>query len=116
MFIIYLYIGDGIPTAKDYQRFLITYCVQWKAIGLQLGLEQAALNVIEFDHRNQSKKCLMLTLEKWLQMDTKATWSKLELAITNANRVELGIVPLDTSKAYIASCIIMTNWADCMCT
>ena len=116
MFIIYLYIGDGRPIARDYQRFLITYCVQWKAIGLQLGLEPAALNVIEVDHRNQSKECLMLTLEKWLQMDAKATWSKLELAITNANRIELGIVPLDTSKAHIASCIIMTNWADCMCT
>ena len=39
---------------------------------------------------------------KWLQMDTKAVWSTLELAITNANRHKLGIDPLATSKAHIS--------------
>ena len=94
-------IGGERPAAKDYQKFLIEYCLEWQSIGLQLGLKQALLNVIEADHRNQHRECLRLTLENWLQMDTKATWSKLELAITNANRVKLGIDPLVTSKSCI---------------
>ena len=105
MCITYIYIGDGRPTAREYLKFLTTYCVDWKAIGLQLGLGQAALNVIGADHRNQNRECLRLTLESWLQMDIHATWSKLELAITNANRANLGIDPLDASKADITSCI-----------
>ena len=86
--------------AKDYQKFLTNYCLQWRSIGLQLGLEQAPLDVINADHRNQNRECFRLTLDKWLQQDTKATWSKLELAITNANRVTLGIDVLATSKSH----------------
>ena len=98
----FTYIGDKRPTAKDYQKFLTKHCLEWKAIGLQLGLEQALLNLKEADHRDQNRECLRLILDDWLQMDEKATWSKLELAITNANRAKLGIDPLDTSKACIS--------------
>ena len=101
MHYIILCIGDKRPTAKDYQKFLVKYCLEWKSIGGQLGLEESALAVIGADHRDQNRECLRLTLESWLQLDIKATWSKLELAITNSNRMKLGIDPLDTSKAYI---------------
>ena len=94
-------VGGERPAAKDYQKFLTEYCLEWQSIGLQLELTQAALNLIDADHRNQHRDCLRLTLESWLQMDTKATWSKLELAITNAKRVKLGIDPLATSKSHI---------------
>ena len=98
----FTYIGDKRPTAKDYQKFLTKHCLEWKAIGLQLGLDQALLNLREADHRDQNRECLRLILDDWLQMDVKATWSKLELAITNANRAKLNIDPLDTSKARIS--------------
>ena len=115
MCITYIYIGDGRPTAREYLRFLTTYCVDWKAIGLQLGLEQAALNVIGADHRDQNRECLRLTLESWLQMDIHATWSKLELAITNANRVNLGIDTLDASKADITIAVYNHDYlVDCI--
>ena len=94
-------IGGERPAAKDYQKFLLDYCLDWQSIGLQLGLKQALLNLTEANNRNQHRECLRLTLQNWLQMDTKATWSKLELAITNVNRVKLGIDPLDTSKSHI---------------
>ena len=94
-------IGNERPTAKDYQKFLTKYCLQWKSIGVQLGLEQSALDVIGADHRDQNRECLRLTLESWLQLDPKANWSKLELAITNSNRTKSDIDPLDTSKARV---------------
>ena len=99
--IVLFYIGYETPKARDYQKFLMEYCLEWKAIGLNLGVNQAVLKVIEADHHNQCKECFGLTLEKWLQQDIKATWSKLELAITNANRAALGINNvLHTSKAH----------------
>ena len=97
----YVYVGDKRPAPKDYQQFLTKYCLEWRSIGLQLGLEQDVLDVINADHLNQRKECFGLTLDKWLQLDTEATWSKLELAITNANRATLSIAPLDTSNAHI---------------
>ena len=42
-----------------------------------------------------------VTLEKWLQLDVRATWAGLELAITNANRKSLSLQPLSTTgKEY----------------
>ena len=87
--IVHFYVGDERPKARDYQKFLMEYCLEWKSIGLNLGINQAVLNVIEAGHPNQHKDCFRLTLDKWLQQDIKATWSKLELAITNANRMAL---------------------------
>ena len=96
----YYNIGDKRPSAKDYQKLLTTYCLDWRCIGLLLGLEQTLLDVINADHPNQYRDCFRLTLERWLQRDAEATWSKLELAITNANRVKLGIDELATSKTH----------------
>ena len=42
--------------------------------------------------------CFRVTLDSWLGMDPDASWSTLELAITNANREKLSLDPLDTSK------------------
>ena len=78
------------------------YCLEWKSIGLNLGIKKAVLKVIEADHPKQHRDCFGLTLDRWLQQDTEATWSKLELAITNANRAALGINDmLDASKEHI---------------
>ena len=98
-------IGNERPTVKDCQKFIISdYCLEWKSIGLQLGLQwqSSVLSLIEADHRNQHRECLRMILDRWLQMDAMATWSKLELAITNVNRDNLGIDPLTTSKACIS--------------
>ena len=54
------------------------------------------------------RDCLRKTLESWLDLGVNATWSTLELAITNAKRVESGLNPLDASKeCTIASSIII---------
>ena len=90
--------GDEKPKAKDYQWILTNYCIEWMSIGLQLNLEQIVLDVILADHPNNNRECFRLTLEKWLDMDVEATWSTLELAITNARRQKLGLKPLNASK------------------
>ena len=86
-----------MPEPKHLEKFLTEYCLLWRAIGLNLGLKSALLNMIEADH-HQHRKCFSKMLEKWLQMDPRATWSTLELAITNANRQNLGYDSLERSK------------------
>ena len=91
--------GDEKPKPKDYHQILTSYCTEWMSIGLQLNLEQSALNLMSADHPNDNRECFRLVLEKWLDMDIEATWSTLELAITNARRQKLGLKPLNASKA-----------------
>ena len=96
----YVCTGDEKPEPKDLERFLTEYGLEWRAIGLQLGLKPSVLNLIDAGNPNKHRECFRLTLDKWLQLDLEATWSKLELAITNANRLNLNISTLSTSKLH----------------
>ena len=85
---------------RDLGQMLTEYCTQWKDIGAQLGLSSALLRVIDADNTKQ-RECFRETLQKWLQMDTKATWHKLELAITNATRGSGALPKLSSSKLQL---------------
>ena len=82
----------------ELNRFLTNYCAFWRSTGLKLGLEATVLNLIEADHRLQQRECFREMLQRWLQQDVNATWSKLELAITNAKREYNSLDPLEASK------------------
>ncbi|XP_065900602.1 uncharacterized protein [Dysidea avara] len=86
---------DQRPDMRDLGQILTEYCTQWKDIGTQLGLLPAVLKVIDADN-TKKRECFREALQKWLQMDTKATWHKLELSITNANREYLGLPKLSS--------------------
>lgn len=90
--------GDERPTHKELNRILADYCEHWNAIGLHLDLRRPILKTIARDHPMDERECFRVTLDRWLEMDTNASWSTLELAITNANREKLGLDPLDASK------------------
>lgn len=85
---------------KGLNRFLTEYCGLWRSIGLKLGLQTSVLNLIEADRRLQQRECFRETLQRWLQQDVKATWYKLELAITNAKREYDGLDALEASKFH----------------
>ena len=93
-------LGNKKPEHKELGRFLVEYCTMWQTIGLHLKLKQALLNVIAGDHHSSQER-FKETLHRWLQMDTEATWTTLELAITNANREKLSLGPLDASKEFM---------------
>ena len=98
---------DERPDMKDLGQIMTEYCTQWKDIGAQLGLKPASIRVIAADNPLKTRECFRETLQKWLLMDTKATWHTLELAITNANREILGLSKLLSSKSqqsiYVAN-------------
>jgi len=84
-------IGDVRPDMKDLGIVLTNHCTEWKDIGINLGLKLPVLKRIEADNPLKNRECFRETLEKWLQMDTTATWHKLEKAITKATQDLFGI-------------------------
>ena len=82
----------------ELHRYLTDYCGHWRSIGYKLGLPHAALNEIHSDHPMQEKERFRIALQKWLELDTRATWSILELAITNARREASSLEALQESK------------------
>ena len=50
-------------------------------IGTLLGIPKVELNIIEADYPTNLKKCCNRMLEKWLEMDTTASFEKLSAAI-----------------------------------
>ena len=71
---------------KELTRFLTTFCPLWIEIGLNLGLKETLLDVIKLDNPQKHRDCFRITLQRWLEQNTRADWKTLELAITNATR------------------------------
>ena len=85
-----------MPTMRDLNRYVIQKCTtDWEDIGLNLGLELNALEIIERNHPQQNATRLRKTLESWLELNPNATWRTLEVALTNVNRARLGLGPVD---------------------
>ena len=84
------------PTMKDLNRYVIKkYNSSWKDIGMELGLEFCVLKTIANDNPLDGAACLSETLNKWLNLNTDATWKAVEIALTNVNRINHGLDPVD---------------------
>ena len=70
------------PLLKDlYQYIVPQYAAKWREIGTLLDLPSGELNTIEAGYPTNVKWCCNKMLEKWLEMDTTASWCKLFIAI-----------------------------------
>ena len=66
------------PLLKDlYQHITPQYAADWKVIGTLLGLPSGVLNAIKADYPTNAKRYCNQMLEKWLEMDSTASWGKL---------------------------------------
>ena len=82
---------------KDLNRYVTRkYAIDWHDIGIELGLERDELDIIENDHPLNSVTSFQKMLDSWLKLNSDdATWRTLEVALTNVNRVKLGLHPVD---------------------
>ena len=82
---------------RDLNRYVTwKYATDWYNIGIELGLETATLKIIQGDHPQQTSNCFQRTLDEWLELNQDdATWSVLEVAITNVNRAKLKLDPVN---------------------
>jgi len=95
------------PMMKDLNRYVIRkHANNWYDVGLELGLETDVLDIIDSDHHQQCVTCFRKTLDKWLNLNTDdATWNTLEVALTNVNRTNLGLDPVDDVYGEDVYCI-----------
>ena len=88
------FLEDATPEMRDLNRYVTKYAKDWRNIGLELGLQLGVLDNIEGNDQ-QVQKCLQKMLDRWLKSNLNATWKILEVALTNANRLQLGLDPVD---------------------
>ena len=69
---------------RDLNRYIVEQqAVQWERLGLELGLKDYHIANISKDNANRSVTCCREMLQKWLEIDTSATWGKLDNAVKN---------------------------------
>ena len=51
--------------------------VRWHAIGLQLGIPNGTLQMIDNDGRGRVRDCCRMMFDEWLSVNTNATWRQL---------------------------------------
>ncbi|XP_065909082.1 uncharacterized protein [Dysidea avara] len=85
-----------IPAASDlYSKVVPHHTRHWRTVGIALGLARSVMDNIENDYTHNMER-MRRVLDKWLQQDgINATWGKLETAITNVRRAELGLDPFE---------------------
>ena len=97
-----VHVVHEVPKWSDLNsRVVPHHALRWKEIGIELGLVRSLLDTIANNNSGKiyiSEECLKATLDKWLLQDgPRATWNKLEHAITNVQRAELRLDPLEMS-------------------
>ena len=90
---------------KDLNRYVVKrYATDWYDIGIELGLELDVLDIIKKDNCQECVTCFQKTLNKWLQLNSDdTTWKTIEIALTNINRTNLGLNPVDDGCSYTES-------------
>ena len=105
-YLLYYHVGpveSDPPSMKDLNRHVTKkFATIWKDVGIELGLELSLLNAIEQDYE-KVVTCFQNMLDKWLKLFPGATWKMLEVAITNVNRQELHLNPVE--NLYGKDCI-----------
>ena len=55
---------------------------EWFNLGLNLGLPDTTLRLIDSNHPRDAESCLRTMMSKWLRVDIQASWEKLANALT----------------------------------
>ena len=98
MYFLSLCIASQIVDANSVTEILTEYSRLWRQIGLKLGLNSTVLENFKRDGTDQRDR-FEKTLNAWQRLaGSNATWGALELAITNANREDLGLKSLPKCK------------------
>ena len=88
---------NEVPTMKNINRYVTrNHAVDWKNIGIELGLNINTLEIIEKDHPLQCKNSFIAMIDSWIQSKAgDTTWKALEVALTNINRQKKDLDPVD---------------------
>ena len=83
--------GDDRPDMKDLNRYVVQQqAAQWEELGLELGLERHHINNITKDHPSEAVIGCGKMLQKWLDIDSSASWRKLHDAVRRIRSPTIG--------------------------
>ena len=72
------------PTLRDVYRYVVPqYAHKWRLLGAELCFDQAELDIIFSNFRNDSEECCRNLLSRWLNKNSDATWDQLLISIDN---------------------------------
>ena len=84
-------IVNSRPLMEDLkQHFTPRYAADWETIGILLGLQAEWLKLIEHDYCGYSDFCFKacnVMLQRWLEVDTTASWAKLFIKVIESAAV-----------------------------
>jgi len=101
-------VHDCVPPLKDLQNYITPhYAARWRVIGTQLDLSRGLLDSIEYDHAHKAESCCNAVLEKWLDVDSSASWKKL------FEVMESPAVSIKQGTSACAVCICCTDLCIC---
>ena len=82
MYVYYVITGDSRPTLEELCHHITPeHAVNWRRIGVQLGIVDSNLNAIEQIYPGLHEICCNEMFEKWLQNEPKATWNEIFSAV-----------------------------------
>ena len=83
------------PTLRDLYKYVVPKCAhKWRYLGALLNFDQARLDIIFSNFRNDSEECCRSLLSRWLEKTTDASWSQLFSAIDDV------VLPKLTEATY----------------
>ena len=73
----------GCKPCTKHLHNLVTphYAAHWREIGVQLQLPDGILDIIDYDHHRRAEDCCNAMWERWLDVDSQASWSKVIEAV-----------------------------------
>ena len=81
---------------RDLNRYVTRkFAAEWKKVGIELGLKLDVLKIIEKNYPQQTEDCFQEVIDRWLRSTPDVTWRTLEVALTNVNRQQLDLDPVD---------------------
>ena len=79
---VFYIIENERPTLCDVYRYVVpNYAHKWRYLGALLHFNQAELNIIFSNFRNDSEECCRSLLSRWLEKTANASWNQLFAAI-----------------------------------
>ena len=76
-----------------YKYVVPKYAHEWRFLGGLLHFEQAELDIIFSDYRNDSKECCRRLLCVWLERNPDASWNQLASAIDEIHQFSFMHLP-----------------------
>ena len=86
------YIEDKVPELRDLMKYVtmrnFNYAQKWRELGVKLNLSTLQLDEIQYNLSisSASQFCLSM-LDKWLQINTTASWGQVISAINELTPV-----------------------------